>query len=445
MTALAAPSAALNKTLFQLSFPLFLNSFVTVAAVLLDTMIISAHSAEAAAAVNVANQILVVAYEFSAMLGVGGVILIAHNLGHGKEDRAREIAATTIIANTVLGVLIGIVLALATPLVLTLLNTPEAVAGEAAIYLYIVSAAMAFNGFMVAAIPCLRGFGRSRTILALGLSASVLYICLEYVLVLGFGPIPALGVVGSGIGTLAIRLIATAALAILLVRRLGLDFRRVWTGGAPMMVGRIFGLSFPSVSDNIAYGLYQLILLGFVASFGVASVLARAYVMITTVFLTMGIMAISQGNEVLLGYRRGTGDAHRQAVRSALLAATCATGLAAVIYFLSDRFIGLFTADPAVHSLARELLLLTIGLQPGFAVNAILFHSLKAAGDVRWPAIVSQVVTWGLSLPLAWFLCVHQGYGVTGIWYAMIAEETIKAVLMARRWRTKEWEKHELV
>lgn len=448
MTAAVAPATSLNRTLFRLSFPLFLNSFVTVAAVLLDTMIISAHSPEAAAAVNVANQILIVAYEFSAMLGVGGVILIAHSLGRGQEQRAREIAAITIVANTALGLVIGAVLALSAPFVLRLLNAPAAIAGEAALYLYIVAGGMAFNGFMVAAIPCLRGFGKSRTILALGLSASVLYICVEYVLVLGWGPIPALGVTGSAIGTLFIRLVAAGALIILLVRKLGIDFGAVRALGSVPVVRQVFGLSFPSVSDNIAYGLYQLILLGFAASLGVTSVLARAYVMITTVFLTMGIMAISQGNEVLLGYHRGTGEtenAHRQALRSALLAATCATGIATLIYLCSDGFIGLFTPDQAVHTLAKELLFLTICLQPGFAFNAILFHSLKAAGDVRWPAVVSQVVTWGFSLPLAWLLCIHFGYGLPGIWYALIAEETLKALLMFRRWHMRSWSHHELV
>jgi Na+-driven multidrug efflux pump len=153
-------------------------------------------------------------------------------------------------------------------------------------------------------------------------------------------------------------------------------------------------------------------------------------------------MAISQGNEVLLGYQRGGGRtelAYKQALRSAAIAAAASGSLAILIYLGSDWFIGLFSQDPAVLALSRELLFLTIFLKPGYAINAILFHSLKAVGDVRWPVVVSQSVTWGFSLPLAWLLCVHQEYGVAGIWYALIAEESVKAALMYARWQSRRW------
>ncbi|WGF87888.1 MATE family efflux transporter [Marinivivus vitaminiproducens] len=442
MSVAADRSAPRNRTLFQLSFPLFLHSVLTTGVVLIDTMIISAHSAAAAAAVNIANQVLLVGYEFTTLLGVGGLILIAHSLGRGDEATARNVAAIAVLANAALGVLIGVLLALIGPLMLRWLNTPDAIAGEARLYIYVVAVAMAFNGFMVAAIACLRGFGRSRTVLALGLGAYAFYLALEYALILGWGPIPALGVLGSALGTLLMRVAAAGALAVVLVRALGVNvLRRIGRDGWGV-IRRAFALAFPSVSDNIAYGLYQLILLGFVAGFGVASVLSRGYVMIGAAFLTLVIMAISQGNEVLLGYHRGAGrteDAGRQALRSALLAASLATALATVLYGLTEPFIGLFIDDPAVVDISRDLLLLTIILQPGYAVNAILFHSLKAVGDVRWPACVSQAITWGLSLPLAWLFCVHLGHGAPGIWWALIIEETIKALLMYMRWQSGVW------
>jgi putative MATE family efflux protein len=430
-----------QKTLFQLSFPLFLHSFLMLAVVLIDTMIISAHSPGAAAAVNVATQVLTVAYEFSALLGVGGVILISHSLGRGDEARAREIAAVTVLANTLLGLIIGGLMAAAGPLVLRWLNTPEAIAGEATLYIRVVACAMVFNGFMVAAVACLRGFGRSRTVLLMGVFAAAFYLTAEYLLILGWGPFPALGVLGSALGTLITRVVAAAALVVLL-SAIGVHLRLANILPSWGLVKRLFALSFPSVSDNIAYSFYQLVLLGFAASFGVVAVLSRAYVMIAATFLTLVIMAISQGNEVMLGFQRGAGHtelAYGQALRSALLASLTAGALAMLLYLGSDIFLGLFTHDPAVLALGKELLLLTVLLKPGYAINAILYHSLKAVGDVRWPAVVSLSVTWGFSLPMAWLLCVHLEYGVAGIWYALIAEETLKAALMYLRWQGRGW------
>jgi putative MATE family efflux protein len=431
-----------QKTLFELSYPLFLHSVLMLAVVLIDTMIISAHSPGAAAAVNVANQVLLVAYEFSMLLGVGGVILISHSLGRGDEARAREIAAVTIIANTVLGLLIGVALAALGPCLLRLLNTPEAIAAEARLYIRLVACVMIFNGFMVASVACLRGFGRSRTVLVMGVFAASFYLAAEYVLILGLRPVPALGVLGSALGTLVTRLLAAAILVVVLVRTIGVPLRARQLSGAGAMVRRLFALSIPSVSENIAYSLYQLVLLSFAAGFGVAAVLSRAYVMIAGTFLTLTIMAISQGNEVLLGWQRGAGHietVHAQALRSAALAVLASTTLALLLYLGSDTFIGLFTQEPAVLALSRELLFLTVLYKPAYAVHAILAHSLKAVGDVRWPVVVSLAVTWGFSLPLAWLFCVHLEYGVAGIWYALIAEEMVKATLMYIRWQGRGW------
>ncbi|RVQ74139.1 MATE family efflux transporter [Sinorhizobium medicae] len=426
-----------NATLFHLSFPLFLQSLVALVVMLFDTMIISAYSAGAAAAVSIANQILMVAFEVSTLLGIGGVILISRALGAGNEAQARAIAAVAIVANTGLGTGLGVVLAIAGPLVLSLMETTDAVARDARLYILFVSGALISICFSAAAVACLRGFGHSRIILLLGVSGSLFYLALEYVFILGFGPIPALGATGSALGTLVMRTVVAIVLVCVLAKVLRLRLWSVRLASQWPLVRRLFGLSFPSVSDYIAYGVYQLILVGFIAAFGVTDVVSRAYVMIAVSFLTLVIMAISQGNEVLLGYHQGAGrmgQAHAQAVRSTVIAAAAATSLATLLYFLSDRFIGLFTQQADVLDLSRRLLWLTIFLQPGFAANIILFHSLRAVGDVRIPVLVSQGLTWGLSLPLAWLFCVHYGHGVVGIWYALIIEETMKAILMSLRW-----------
>lgn len=437
----------LHKTLFQLSFPLLLNSLMTFAVMLSETMIVSAHSANTAAAVAVAKQVLVIAFEVSAMMGIGAVILISHSLGRGDEAAARQVATVAVVANSAIGLVLGLLLGVGGPFVLCLLGTPDVLAADARLYLGIVAAAMVFNGFSMAAMACIRAFGHSRVILQQGIVVAVLFVAAEYALVLGIGPIPALGVAGAAAGVLVVRMLMAVLLWIALRRiadiRIGLDALRCQLP----LVRRLLSLSFPSVSDYIAYGFYQLILLGFVGGFGVAAVLGRTYALIVMAFLILVIVAISQGNEVLLGYRRGEGrpdEAYRQALRSSLLAAAVATGPAVLFWLVADPFVAMFTADAEVRALTGRLLWLTIFIQPGFALNTILFQSLRAVGEVRWPVMISLGVTWGFGLPLAWLLCVHQGLGVEGVWYALIIEETIKGMLMLHRWTRRRWQRHEL-
>ncbi len=422
-----------GRTLFQLSAPLFLQSLVMFGVMILDMMIFAAHGPQTAAALSVAGQVLRVMVELSAVMGIGAVVTIARLLGRGQVRAARLTASVACVANGVAGLVMGLTLALGGPLILRLMALDPGVRADAATYLHLSGAAMAFLCFGTTAIACLRGFGHSRAVMVLGVAAAAGYLALEYVLVLRAG----LGATGAGLANLALRAGVAVALAVVTWRMLRLDLRlRVIRGRWPA-IRRMAAIALPSVSDFIAYGFYQIILLAVIATQGDTAVLARAYVMLAMSFLTLVIMAIVQGAEVLIGFAQGRGQtarAWRQATDAAMIAAGLSAGCAIVIWAGSGMFIGLFTDDPAIHDLSRRLLWLTIWLQPCFAVNMVLFHALRAVGDVRWPVLISQGLTWGLGLPLAWIFCVSTGGGAVGVWYAFIIEELAKAAAMAWRW-----------
>ncbi|MGR3742653.1 MAG: MATE family efflux transporter [Pseudooceanicola nanhaiensis] len=429
-----------NKTLFQLSYPLFLQSLVMFGVMIADMSIWSAHSPDTAAALSVAGQVVRIAVELSTVLGIGAVIVISRQLGRNDPDGARLTAEVACAANAVVGIGIGLALAILGPLALHLMALSPGIEADGASYLWLFSGATVFLCFGQAAVSALRGFGMSRTVMVLGVFGAVFYLALEYVLVLGWGPVEPLGATGAGLANLLTRATVAGVLAVVVIRRLDLRLKlRAWLAHLGL-VREMTGLALPSVSDFIAYGFYQMIVVGLIATQGEVEILARAYVMIAMSFLTLVIMAVCQGSEVLISFRLGEGDpasARRQGVSSAIVATVLSTFCAVILFAAAGPFVGLFTDDPAVHRLSRDLLWLTIFLQPCFSVNMILFHALRALRDVRWPVIVSQGLSWGLGLPLAWYLCIHQGHGVIGVWYALIVEELAKASAMTFRWLTR--------
>lgn len=438
---------ALDKTLFQLSYPLLLNAAVGMLVTLIDTMIISAYAENAAAAVALANQILLVAFDLSALFGIGAVVMISRNLGAGNQEAARAVAITAIAANFICSVLLGAWLLMAGPYMASLINTPDVIYADTVLYLQVAALTIIFNGMMMAATATLRGFGRTRTILVLGLFAYAIYLIAEYVLIFGLGPIPSLGVAGSALATLLVRGLAVAALAIVLYRQLKLRFKQMPSGKAlKRQVRELFTLSYPAAADNLAYGVYQMVLVSFIARFDVVMVLARSFTLTLSSFLTVMLMSLSQGNEVMVGYRYGAkrlGDVYRCAMQAALTATVLTTSLAFVLYYFAESLFGLFTDQIAIISLGRELLWLTIFVQPASALNTILFHSLKTLGDVHVPVIVTQIMMWGLSLPLAWWFVIHLEQGVIGLWWVLIIEESLKALYLLYRWSSQLHRKRE--
>ncbi len=201
-------SANTEKTLFQLSFPLVLNAMIGMGVMIADTMIISAYSESAAAAVSIANQILLVAFDLSALFAAGAVVLISRCLGAKDTAGARRMAETAMLGNAIVSVSIGVMILALAPWLISAINCPAEIVSDAVVYLRVGAFTILFNGVMIAATATLRGFGETRVILFLGIFAYAAYLTSAYVLIFGAGPLPELGVLGSALATLIVRFTA---------------------------------------------------------------------------------------------------------------------------------------------------------------------------------------------------------------------------------------------
>lgn len=430
------PPPGPQRSLWQLCVPLLLNSVLGLATTLLDAAILSHHSQQAVAAISVANQILAAAYDSTMLLAIGSVVLLTQALGRGDAAQARRLASLALAGNAVLGALIGLLLWCVAPALVRAMDTPPELQADVVRYVRLLCLVMPAHALLMAGTAALRGFALVRVLLWLGVLAFPSYALLSFVLVLGAGPVPALGVYGSALATMAVRVLSVLVLGVVLVRLLGLRLPRpAWDGVRELW--RMARLAAPSVLDNVSYGFYQLVLLSFVAGLGVATVASRFFALTLGAFLAVVVMAVSQANEVLVGYHLGAGQAavaRQRAWRSALWSAALATGLSLLLWLAAEPLTALFSSDPAVQQQVRSLMLLTVLIQPLTGLNTVLFHSLRVSGDVTAPVLFSQVVMWGVATPLAWVLAVPAGLGLAGLWWAFIAEEALKTGYMVWRW-----------
>ena len=80
-----------------------------------------------------------------------------------------------------------------------------------------------------------------------------------------------------------------------------------------------------------------------------------------------------------------------------------------------------------------------IVLEPGRVFNVVVINSLRATGDVGFPIQMAVLSMWCVWVPLAWFLGLHLGWGLPGVWLAMTLDEWTRGVLMYRRWKLRRW------
>lgn len=432
-----------RKTLFQLTLPLFLFGIMTIGVSLIDTMLLANYSDNLAASVSMANQILGIGYDLSGLMSIGALILISQFLGRNEVEKARDMARIGFIASVILGLAIAVVLIGGATFFADWINTPEEIRGDVLIYVYAISLNFICYGFINTALAALRGFGRTLEILWLGVLGNIIYLALEYALIYGAWGFPELGIYGAALSTLLIRILKVAMLIWILKWKLGLSVfhvpPRLWAN-----TKKIFKLSYPSVSEALAYQLYQLFIVSLIAGLGVAAVLTRSYALTITQILAMITLVISHGNEVLVGYDKGAGDndvAYRRAVRTAVTTGIILMGIGGLLWLFGDMLLGLFTQDAAISGAARNILLLHVASIPFQTINLLLFNSLKAVGEVNRPVLCNVAITFVVAAPLAWLFVSVLDHGVPGLWYAYIIEEIIKASAMFLLWRFRPWHK----
>jgi len=436
-----------RKNLFRLTAPLFLFYLIQNGIIFVDQALLAGYSENLAAAVSMANQILGVAYDVTGLFSVGALILIAQYLGRNQIGKAKNIVVVSMASSCLLGLIIAGILVAGAGQFADWVNTPEEIRKDVIIYVYVIAVTIIFNGLIVSATAALRGFGFTVEILIMGIIANVVYLFFEYALIYGRFGFPELGVYGAALSTLIVRFASIGFLLWVLKRKL--DISLIATPiGFFNKVKQITKISYPSVSQNMCYNLYQLTMVSFIAVLGTTEVNTRSWALAIGALSSTVAMVISQGNEVLVGYDKGSQDnetARKRANKTAITAGIVNSGFAFVIYLNADLLIGIFTKDAAITAAITSLLFYTIILTFFATVNTVLLNSLKAVGDVNRPVLFNLGITFAIALPLGYIAVTQFDLGVKGLWYVYLIEEGLKALIVFTLWQSKKWHEYKVV
>lgn len=430
-----------RKSLMRLSWPLLVVTVITLIAALGNVIVLSIASPELNAAVATANQMLGVVYDVSVLFSIGALVVVAQQLGAGKEGDAARSSRTALRASSVLGIGLALIVVASGPLVLRLINTPEELVDDALAYLWVVALSLVFNAYIVTATAVLRAYGRTPAILLLAIVVNVVDVLLlgVFVLVLNFG------VVGAALPSLLVRGIGVLILMWLLRTRTGVTMFR---GAVPeealerRSLWVMTRLSIPTVLENGAYNLAIVATLALINVLGATAINARSYALTLTALVTGVILALAQGNETIVGWNVGEREVRRAklvTLRTAGWTAVASAALAALLWYFAEPALSIFGASEATVDMARGALAVSIVLLPLSAVTTVVYGALRSAGDVVVPMLYSIAASVAVLLPLAWLFVSRLGMGLPGLFLALAGHEAARAALMVGRWLRASW------
>lgn len=417
--------------LLSMSVPPMVSMLIQSMYNVVDSIFVARLSQNALTAVSLAFPLQNLVLSVAVGLGVGLNACIARSLGAGDPQKANDAAAHGLVFTTLHALLFVLVGMFGTRPFLQMFASDPEVLEMSCQYSHIViclSFGLLYHIFIE---KIFQATGNMVVPMILQGVGAIINIILDPILIFGLFGLPALGVPGAAIATVAGQMTA-CALAVLLflksscpVRIRMKDFR---LNGA--LTAQLYGVGIPSglimAMPSLLVGMLNAVLSAFsqtaVAVFG-------AYFKLQT-FVYMPVSGLVQGMRPIMSFNYGAGrrDRMRQILRSSLLL-TAGIMLAGWLLFslLPGPIMSLFGADAEMSAMGTSALRI---ISLGFLVSTIgcvLAGAFEALGKGVQSLAVSMTRQFIIIPPLAWVL--SKRFDLAGVWISFPIAETLAAVV----------------
>jgi putative MATE family efflux protein len=435
--------------LLALTWPIFIEMFLHMLMGSTDTFMLSHISDDAVAAVGVANQLVFFMILVFGFVATGTAVLVSQNLGAGLQVDARKISGLSLSLNLIFGVLVSIIVVGFNDLFLQMFNLTPEIHRLAQQYLTIVGGTLFTQALLVTASAILRANGLTKEAMFISIIMNVIHLAGNSLFIYGLFGVPEMGVQGVAISTAISRAIAVILIFRLLYRRLPMKIAlEDYLNFNKSFIKKILKIGVPSAGENVVYNTSQMAITVIIGLLGAMALTTRVYTFNIMSFMMLFGIAIGQGTQILIGYKVGAREfdkAYHQLLKSLKLSIIITMAITVVIVAIREPILGVFTDNKEIIREGSKVLLLCLILEPGRTFNIVVISSLRAAGDAVFPVKMAFVSMWGISVPLAYFLGITMGFGLSGIWIAFIIDEWFRGIIMYIRWRSRVWEKKVLV
>jgi len=265
-------------------------------------------------------------------------------------------------------------------------------------------------------------------------SANLVNLLGDWILMYGHWGAPAMGLAGSGWSTTISRAYMAGVLAVVVYRSgpLGvswhLDFERL---------KRLVRLGLPAAAQFALEG----------AVFGLVSVLAARLDEASLAAHGIAVQVIATTYMVPLGISSAAAVRVGQAIGRKDLAGAAAAGWAALLlsslfmssagialWIIPRAIVNLFIRDPIVAATGATLLRIASFFELFDGVQVVATGALRGAGNTHSPAIAHFTGYWIVGLPLGYVLCFPLGWQAAGIWVGLTA-----ALIVIGTWIVLVW------
>lgn len=418
-----------------IAYPVMLGQLGHVLVGLADNLMVGKLGAPSLAAVSLGNGLIFVFLS----LGIGFTFAItpltAEADGEKNIEKGRTFFQHGLFLSIILGFILCGILFLAKPLLYYMKQPLEVV--ELAIPYYEVIAysmipVMIFQGFKQFA----DGLSYTKYAMQATIIANIINIFFNYVLIYGKLGFPAMGVVGSAIGSLISRFIMVGFMVLIIKNRP--EFKAYveqfsFSNIKQNILKRIFDLGYPTALQmwfEVTLFVSGIFLAGALGTQAQASnqIALNLSSMTYMIAIGLGVTAtIRVGNQKGLNNYK---ELRRIGISTFLLMIVIDLVFAFGFIMFKNILPVFYIEDTAVIKTASSLIIIAGFFQLSDGVQAVVLGALRGLQDVKVPMVITFVSYWVIGFPICYYLSLHTDFKVSGIWIGLLIALTISAVML---------------
>ncbi|MCI7734781.1 MAG: MATE family efflux transporter [Dysosmobacter sp.] len=439
-----------TRRVFHLSLPIFAELLLQLLVGNVDQFMLSHFGSAAVSAVGNGNQVMNVVVIVLETMSSATTILLTQHIGAGRQGEAcDEIATVGVAVSAAFSAVMGLLLLCVPHVVFTILRTPAEAFDSACLYTRIVGGTVLVQGLYIELCAVLRSYTLLKEVVTASVVMNLLNVAGNAVLINGWLGLPRLGVTGAAISTCVSKAVGLTLVIWTLRQKCGVRFSVKYLRPFPMETfQRLLGIATPSGAEALSYNVSQIFILRFINLMGTTVIATKVYASMLANVAYVYSIAVAQATQILIGYMLGArklDEVTRRVWSTIRIALVISELLTLCIFLFSDPIYSIFTPDPAIHALGRQIILVEFALEIGRSVNIVMTRCLTTAGDVWYPVIVGISSQWLVAVLGSWLLGHVLGGGLVGIWAAMACDEGLRGLLFLLRFRKGTWREKRLV
>ena len=436
---------AFARSLMHIALPVTLQSMLRASFSIIDQVMIGQLGSASISGIGLGGKFASIHNVVLSAVTAAGAILISQYLGQGsRKNAARSYSVNLLVSLAIAAVFTLVSTRFAAP-ILGLYTQDDATRALGQTYLQTYAWSFfpaALSGMAETLLCCMEAA-------VFPLIASMTSLCintgLNYLLIFGHGGLPALGVQGAAVASVAAQVVSCLLVYLFLAVRLRkkqwrLRFTLGFTRPELLTYAKIL---LPLLASEFLWSLGQNVESAVYGHLGMANLAAYTLTCPIQGLIVGALSGLSAAAGVMVGKRLGRKEYDEAYTESKKIMYAGLIGAAAVsilLILLAGVYTGLYRVDDSVKELGKILLIVFALYAPVKVENMILGGGIiRSGGNTKMIMMIDIVGTWCIGIPLCLLAAYVFNWGIVGVYTLLTTEELFRLAVSLIVFKRRKW------